>query len=141
VSELKYKHWFEHRNGRIVFDNPGMYRTNLALVKGKRGFILIYEESEDHPVSAGSRAYYFHVLIKALNKHSDFYAMSPLDIHHEIMKLFCSYMVEKPGGEWVEYTPSLTELSAKEWACYVEKVEYYAGTKGIVINEITAFIK
>ena len=139
ITDLKYKHWFECRNNRLIYDDVKMYRANVYNMNNKRGYLVFSEESEDNPVSEGSRAYYFKVLIGALDKHSDFYAMSPIEIHHELMRFFNGTW-KLTDGLWQIWYPSLSNMNAKDWAEYVQKVEYFVESKGIQLKPANTYL-
>lgn len=129
LSDLRLKHWFVCRDNRLVFDDVKMYRANVYNMNYKRGYLTLYSEEEDRPISKESRSYYFKILIGELYNHSDFYAMSPVQIHHYLMEFFNGEFVETNPDVWVIWYPSMSELNAKQWREYVEKVEYFVGEK------------
>lgn len=137
-NDLKYKHWFVCRNGKLIFDNRSAYRTNLVSLENRRGFLVLYDELESEPITKEDRAYYFKVLIGELYRHQAFYSMSQLEIHHCLMELFCG-RYERVNGVWEKFVPSSSRLNRKEWREYVEKVEYFCGTMGIVLKPLNVY--
>jgi hypothetical protein len=140
ISDLKYRHWFSvDKTGKIKFDDPEMYETNVLYYRQKKGYICFYDEQEGRPISKESRGYYFKVLIGALQNHKDFYAMSPLDIHHDLMYMFNGTLAQDKDGNWFETYPSMQDMDAKNWREYIEKVEYFVESKGIVLKPENVF--
>lgn len=139
VTDLKYKHWFECRNNRLVYDDVKMYRANVYSLNNKRGFLTFSEESEDKPVSKGSREWYFKVLIGELSRCHQFYGLSSLAIHHEMMNMFNGTWRLK-NGYWEMSYPSLADMNAKDWAEYVEKVEYFTESMGAIIKPVNTYL-
>ena len=139
ISDLKYRHWFENKNGKLTFDDPELFQLNVDHYFKKRGYVCFYDESEGKPISKESRAYYFKVLIGALSNHSDFYGMSPVDIHHDLMRIFNGTWRQDSAGKWEIWYPPMDDLDAKSWREYTEKVEYFIGQKGIVLKPINTY--
>ena len=138
ITDLKFKHWFDCRNGKLIFDERKAYRTDVSHFQGRRGYIVFYDESEDKPVSKESRAWYFKVLIGELSKLHIFYAMSPLDVHHTMMKMFNGEIIECEGT-FEEWYPSLGQMNAKQFREYTEKVEYFAEMHGCTIKPVNTY--
>lgn len=139
ITDLKYKHWFECRNNRLIYDDVKMYRANVYNMNNKRGYLVFSEESEDNPVSEGSRAYYFKVLIGELGRCHEFYGFSTIDIHHELMKMFNGTW-KLIDGLWQIWYPSLANMNAKDWAEYVEKVQYFAESLGVRLKPANTYL-
>lgn len=140
ISDLKYRHWFTvDRSGKIRYEDPDMYQTNVLHYTGKRGYVCFYDEQEGRPISKESRGYYFKVLIGALQNHPDFYAMSPLDIHHDLMCYFNGTWAQDRDGKWFITYPSMQDMDAENFREYTEKVEYFVESKGIVLKAENTF--
>jgi hypothetical protein len=138
VTNLKFKHWFDCRNGKLIFNERKAYRTDVSHFQGRRGYIVFYDEAEDKPVSKESRAWYFKVLIGELSHLNMFFAMSPLDIHHELMKFFWGEMIECEGTFEIQY-PSLTSMNAKQWHQHTELTELFAEMHGCTIKPVNTY--
>lgn len=138
VADLKFKHWFECRNGKLIFDEHKAYRTDVSNFENKRGFIVFYSEAEDKPISKENRAWYFKVLIGMLSTRHMFYADSPIEIHHKMMELFMGEIIECEGTYELWY-PSLSQINSKQFHDYTEKVELFAEMCGCVIKPINTY--
>jgi hypothetical protein len=125
---MRLKHWFVCRDNRLIYDDIKMYRANVYNMNGRRGYLVFYREEEDLPIDKENRAYYFKVLIGELSHHDDFYAMSPIQIHHHLMEFFNGEYIEN-NGEWEIWYPGMADMNVLQWRAYVEKVEYFVGEK------------
>lgn len=139
LSDLKFKHWFGVKGGKINFQYKAAFENQKAAFEGKRGYIVFYDEMESQDITSGDRGYYFGVVIGEIKHHSSFYGMSPSDIHHELFKSILGEIIIISGEEEL-WWPRLSSLNRREFYDYVKKVEILAGDIfGISIKSINKY--
>jgi len=136
--KIEIKHSGEVRNGVKYYDNPDLYRQQLQELEGKR-FIEIIKEKHRTPSNGQYGFYRGGILPICYTTEMFSYFDNKDDIHSNYFApKFLSYkVVVKVKNERYEITKvrSLTELSEKEFAMFIERVIIECSELGIEIPD------
>lgn len=133
---IEMKHSGEVRNGVKYYDNPDLYRQQLQELEGKR-FIEVIKEKHKTP-SRGQYGYYRGGILATCHSSEMFAHFDTKDDIHTnyFAPKFLSYVVQvriKNERYEIKKVRSLTELSEKEMAMFLERVIADCAELGIIV--------
>lgn len=140
-QETLYRHKFEVKNGKMIFENKGMYEANMTLLEGKKGYAVFFPEESN--ITNDQWAFYYGVICRKYCMESEAFSASFNNV-----KEISSFLLEKltarpkiikyPSGKTItEFIPDkLDDYNKKEMAAFIEKVIAYLAVEfNIFIEE------
>jgi hypothetical protein len=127
MRPLPYKHYFNVRDNKYVWDDPEMFAVKKRMLEGKRGYAIIEEVDEES--TSNQLAYYFGGIIRQECMNSNCFAgLKEKEIHNALLLEVTGSMrtIHKSNG-----SATLVEMpgdfdlimrSKKKMAEYIEKV-------------------
>jgi len=133
---IEVKHSGEVRGGVKYYDNPDLYRQQLQELEGKR-FVEIIKEQHKKP-TVNQNGFYRGGILPTCHSSEIFSHFDTKDDIHTnyFAPKFLSYVVQvqiKNERYEIKKVRSLTELSEKEFALFVERVLVECAELGIEV--------
>lgn len=127
MKPLPYKHFFNVKGGKYIWEDPEMFRLKKSMLEGKRGYAIIEEEVEN--ASRNQLAYYFGGIIRKECMSSDCFAgFKEKQIHLFLLSEIRGEMrnIRLPNGKTklTEVLPDFDVISGNkaEMSKYIEEV-------------------
>lgn len=126
MAELKYKHFFVVKDGKMIFEDREMLNFAKTNLEGKRGYALIEEVKKD--ISTDQYAYYYGGIIrKECMVSNDFAGLKESEVHGALMmetghSTTVTYRHPKKGRVLYEIPEDVKKWSMRKMSQYVEEV-------------------
>jgi len=142
-NELKYKHFFKVKNGKIIWEKPDLLKEKISMLEGKEGYAIITELEEE--ITRNQYAYYFGAIIKAECMNSEaFIGMTAKEIHQHLFQELKSYVrgvtIKRKGKEPIEtFKPFVEDFNSygrKKMAQYIDElIPHLLNNYGIEVKD------
>jgi len=126
MAELKYKHFFEVKDGKFIFEDKEMLDFIRRSFEGKKGYAIIEEVKKD--ISTDQYAYYFGGIIRRECMVSEaFGGMKESEVHNVLMmesghSQTVTFAHPKKGRVVYEVPEDIKKWSMRKMVHYIEQV-------------------